>query len=231
LAGVDLVGALDQEELSQTVDALAWMGVSRGLRVDGEDAGLLRPGEDLAIRLAPGTHRIWLTTYRLWRSRIAVIDVEPGTDGAISVPPARKPGEQVLGADLRHRRLHPPGTRRGRLKPRARRGVRRGAWRLDWSEHAARGEPDAVESQVRSFTDDVVVSVVMQDAKFVAIGERGDEQVDGWQPMMRRSRELALCVEDALLDDLVERQRKQFVEQDGALACVAWRIGGLEQER
>ncbi len=43
-----------------------------------------------------------------------------------------------------------------------------------------------------------------------------------------------MCVEDALLDDLVnalERQREQFVEQAGVLACVPCRLAGLEQER
>jgi hypothetical protein len=52
--------------------------------------------------------------------------------------------------------------------------------------------------------EQVVVVVVMEDAELVAVGERGDEQVDGWEAMMPDASELTLCVEGSLLDPGVD---------------------------
>ena len=73
-------------------------------------------------------------------------------------------------------------------------------------QRAARREPDAVEREVGLLGDQVVVAVVVQDAEPVAVGDRGDEQVDGRQPVVADARELALRVERALLDVVVDRE-------------------------
>ena len=49
--------------------------------------------------------------------------------------------------------------------------------------------------------------VVVQDAEAVAVGERGDEQVDRREPVVADPGELALSVECALLDLVVDAKR------------------------
>jgi len=60
------------------------------------------------------------------------------------------------------------------------------------SERSPLGEPRAVEAQVGSGDDEVKVGVVVQNAVAVAIGEGGDQELDGRQAMMAGARELSL---------------------------------------
>ena len=66
------------------------------------------------------------------------------------------------------------------------------------------GQPDAFEAEVGLLGNHVVVVVVVQYAQAVAVGERGDEQVDGREAVMSDARELSLGVEGTLLRNVVE---------------------------
>ena len=74
------------------------------------------------------------------------------------------------------------------------------------SDRAAGREPDAVEAEVGLLGQNVVVAVVVQDAEAVAVGDGGDEEIDRRQPVVADARELALRVERALLDVVVDAE-------------------------
>ncbi len=83
-------------------------------------------------------------------------------------------------------------------------------------QRAAFSEPDAVESQVGLLGEQVVVAVVVKDPEAVDICDRGDDDVDGRQPMMTHARKLPLRVDRAKLDTRVDvdlRQREKLVDQ------------------
>ena len=76
--------------------------------------------------------------------------------------------------------------------------------------------------------------VVVQDAETVAVGQRGDEQIDRREAVVADAGELALGVERALLDGVVDREARegeQFVEEGVVVARVARGVARLQQER
>ena len=76
--------------------------------------------------------------------------------------------------------------------------------------------------------------VVVQDGQGVAVGDGGDEEVDGRQAVVPDPGELALRVDGTALDVVVdagEREREQLVEEPVVILGVARRVAGLEQER
>ena len=75
--------------------------------------------------------------------------------------------------------------------------------------------------------------VVVQDAEAVAVGDRGDEQIDGREPVVADTGELALRVERPSLDLLVDGEvgeSQQLVKQIAMVSSVASGVAGLEQE-
>ena len=81
--------------------------------------------------------------------------------------------------------------------------------------------------------EQVVVVVVVQDAEAVAVGERGDEQVDGREAVVADAGELALGVERGARRRRRSRsgEGEQLVEERVVVARVARGVARLEQER
>lgn len=73
----------------------------------------------------------------------------------------------------------------------------------------------------------------MQDTQRMPIGERGEDQVDGRQPVVPGASELSLGVERSPFDLLVDRdqwERQQLRCQRRMVIGGAGRIAGLKQE-
>ena len=111
--------------------------------------------------------------------------------------------------------------------------ARCGGWRSR-SERPAWDEPFAREAQVGPLCEQVVVVVVVKDGEAVSIGDGGDKQVDGRKPMVADSGELALGIEGALLDVVVDveaRECEQLVQELVMVTGIARGVAGFEQER
>jgi len=72
------------------------------------------------------------------------------------------------------------------------------------SKRASVGQPDTVKCEVGLLGDQVEVLVVMEDSESVPVGERGDEQIDGREPVMSGARQLRLRLEGTSLRNLIE---------------------------
>ena len=75
--------------------------------------------------------------------------------------------------------------------------------------------------------------VVVEDAESVPVGERGDEQVNGREPVMADARELCLGIERPPLGSLVESvvgEGQQLGEELIVLASGPCGVAGFEEE-
>ena len=102
------------------------------------------------------------------------------------------------------------------------------------SESAAVREPNTLIAQVGLLRQQVVVAVVVQDPKPVAVSQCGDEKIHGWDAVMPHASELSLRVQRSVLDlviDLHAREREQITDQCGVVRPVTRRVPGLKQKR
>lgn len=101
------------------------------------------------------------------------------------------------------------------------------------SERPPWNKPLALEAQIGLLRDHVVVAVVMQDGKVVAVSESSDEEVDRRESMVANPRELALSLERAPLNVLIDAERgecEQLVHEPFVITGVPRRVTGLEEE-
>src|SRR4051812_6042164 len=94
-------------------------------------------------------------------------------------------------------------------------------------------EPDALQAEIRLLRDQVVVAVVVQHTEAVAISERGDDEIDGREPVMPDPGELALRIDRTPLDLLVDvkvGKSEQFVEELAVVSSVPRGIAGFEEK-
>ena len=109
-----------------------------------------------------------------------------------------------------------------------------GAGACNGSERAAVREPNTRVAQVGLLGQKVVVAVVVEDPEPVRVRDRGDDHIDRRQAVMTDVRELALRIERALLDLLIDanpREREQIADQRDVVSAAARRVASLEQKR
>ena len=107
-----------------------------------------------------------------------------------------------------------------------------GAGPCDGSERAAVREPNALVAQVGLLGQKVVVAVVVEDPELVGVRDRGDDHIDRRQAVLTDVRELALRIERALLDLLIDanpREREQIADQRDVVSAASRRVASLER--